>query len=128
MFNKKTKKMIPTLVLAVSALLSVNAIADSIPDEKASTELQPLVQPLINWNEQVQATLSEKMENKLQLEMQTIPDQQPLPTQYASQSVDNQQRDLVLIGTDQSGTRVTARSTTPVVVIIDRNELCLLNL
>jgi len=68
------------------------------------------------------------MESNLELEMQALASKQAVKTLYASQLPEIGERDLVLISANENKTGVTARSTTPVVVIIDRKELCLLNI
>lgn len=131
MFNNNTKKLIkliPVTALILSIMFTGKALADESAEANIDTSPTQQFQPLINWNEKVQATLSTKMENKLEHEMQALANGQPDESLYAYQQPELSDRDLVLIGTDKSGDRVTARSTTPVVVIIDRKELCLLNL
>ena len=128
--TKKLIKLIPVTALMLSIMFTGKVLADesSYQQTTASSTSTQQLQTLINWNKKVQATLSIKMENKLNLEMQALTNIHPEKSLYANQLPGHSDRDLVLIGTDKSGSRITARSTTPVVVIIDRKELCLLNL
>lgn len=130
MFNqtKTYLKLIPVGVLLISLALTGKALADQAPEAQSADSDQQF-QTLINWNEEVQATLSSKMDKKLEQEMQALAnnqtEQQPA---NIKQLADSTGRDVVLIKADTNRDQIKALSTTPVVVIIDRKELCLLNI
>lgn len=128
--TKKYLKLVPLSALILSVMLTGKSFADEASGFYADTQSNQQLQRLINWNNKVQAILSTKLQNNLKLEMQGFASKQPAESLIASQSqqIDNIKRDLVLISANKSGAGVTARSTTPVIVIIDRKELCLLNL
>ena len=121
-------KLIPVAAVALSLSLMGKAFADEPADILVAVSSEQQLNTIINWNRKMQATLSTKMENNLKLEMQALTINLPDQPVYANQLIDSTTRDVVLIKADQNGAGITALSTTPVVVIIDRKELCLLNL
>ncbi len=131
MITNKTKKhlqLITAAALILSVTLTGKAFADENADTQAAVQVNKMNQVLISWNDKIQTTLSSKMENRLELEMQAFANTQSEQSLLASHQVDNIERDLVLISTDENGAGITAQSTTPVVIIIDQKELCLLKL
>ncbi|MCK4709850.1 MAG: hypothetical protein KAU21_14625 [Gammaproteobacteria bacterium] len=131
MFSRTTAKylkLVPLTALALSLTLTGKALADESSNTITTTSSDQQFQTLINWSEEMQTTLSRKMDNNLKLEMQALAYNLPEKPVYANQLTDSAMRDVVLIKADKDGAGITALSTTPVVVIIDRKELCLLNI
>ena len=126
--TKKYLKLIPVSAMALSLILMGKAFAGELTETHLTTSTDQQFQTLINWNQKVSATLSAKMDDKLKLEMQALSMNIPDRPIYANQIIDSTKHDVVLIKADKTGAGITAHSTTPVVVSIDRKELCLLNL
>ncbi len=126
--TKRIAKLIPVTALMISIMFSGVALADDNSIVAVTDSTTEQLQPLMNWNLKVQTALSTRMDNNLKKEMQALSEEQAVKTLYASQYSDDTDRDVVLISTEDGGASITARSTTPVVVIIDRKELCLVNL
>lgn len=122
MNNSKLKICRSGAILAITSLLSLTStFADAAPNNDAGFDSSTLT----DWNQKTQTILTQKLDAKLTLQLSTEPDihrfAEAQPQQY-------HQANLVLVGKQFDQFNVTPLSSIPVVILVNPEEDCLLNL
>lgn len=123
--TQKIKAALTAAVLFAGGWVMNTAHADE-NDTVSAAQQQNMQQSLVYLNQQASNRMNLQMDTRLFNQMaalKTIENQEVAELQAAHPG-----REVVVIGMDRSHSRITAQATTPVVVVLDRQEICLTNL
>jgi len=122
MHNSKPEIYRLSAALAIATVLSFSSVfADATPESAAGFDQNTL----IDWSQKAQAALTQKLDAKLTRQLSSQPDNyrfaEVLPQQYHNAN-------LLLAGEKIDQFNVAPLSSIPVVILVNPEEDCLLNL